>query len=331
MLRQFLHISFLLFFMNSFSQQVLDSTSVAYATEKNKHEIQEEEKELNFKNFFFEALQQKAIGNFDKAISSLENCQNIKPNDVAVNFEFGKNYFQLEKYIEAESYTKKALELDSENLDILVLLKEIYNKQSNFKDALEVQKKIAEKKPGNQLDLVILYIKNNKIDDARQLLIELEKNGTLSANLIPFKESLLKGTVLTPTSVPQGKSVEEQSIEELKITYQSNKNFTVFKELLIKLNEKKKYTELETESKEGLELFPAQPLVYLMYATSLNQSKQYEKALSILQNGIDYVIDDGNLEADFYDQMSLSYKGMGQNVNASKYLNKAVSMRQKKS
>lgn len=331
MLKQLLNIIIFLSFLSMLSQEVLDSTAIAYAVEKNKSEMHEEQLELNFKSSFFDALQQKAIGNFDRAIEALEKCNDIKPNNVAVNFELGKNYFQLNKYFEAENYLKKGLENDSENIALLMLLKDIYNKQNNFKEALEIQKKLAAKKRGQQLDLVILYIKNNLIEDARNLLIELEENGTLSANLIPFKESLFKGTVLNSTTVVEEKTIDQQTIEEVKLSYEHQKSFPLLKELLIKLQDKRKYLDLERQSKEGLELFPAQPFVYLMYGISQNQLKNYENALSTLQNGIDYVIDDSELEADFYDQIALSLKGMGKNVDASNYLKKAASLRQKKS
>jgi len=87
-----------------------DSLSQVYIAHKNMEELQNEQKELDFQNFFFEALQQKAIGNFDKAITALENCQSIKNNDPSVEFEFAKNYFELDQYYEAEIYIKKALE-----------------------------------------------------------------------------------------------------------------------------------------------------------------------------------------------------------------------------
>jgi len=308
-----------------------DSLSQVYIAHKNMEELQNEQKELDFQNFFFEALQQKAIGNFDKAITALENCQSIKNNDPSVEFEFAKNYFELDQYYEAEIYIKKALEKVPKNLYMLVLLKDILNNQKNFKEALEVQKKILEQDPNSQLDLVSLYIKNHQIDNAKQLLIDLEKSGMLSPNLMLFKDSLLKGGVSIPTTTTINKPLSKQSIKELKKTYRTNISFAVLKELLKKLYAEKLYLDLENFSKEAIDLFPAQPLVYLMNATTLNQKKDYNNALNVLETGFDYVVDDVLLEADFYEQMSLSYKGMSQNVNASKYYNKAVALRLKKS
>ena len=47
-------------------QKKLDSIAV----KKNQKELQAEQQELNFQRFFFTALQQRAIGNYDKAIEA---------------------------------------------------------------------------------------------------------------------------------------------------------------------------------------------------------------------------------------------------------------------
>ena len=45
-----------------------------------------EETELKFQEFFFKALSEKAIGNYQKAIENLESCNQILTNDVSVFF-----------------------------------------------------------------------------------------------------------------------------------------------------------------------------------------------------------------------------------------------------
>ena len=100
-----------------------DSLVQAYAVQKNMKELQEEQKTLNFEKYFFEALSEKAIENHDKAISALEKCQNIRPDNVAVNFELSKNYYALEKYFEAIAYAQKTLEKEPNNLFLLSHIK----------------------------------------------------------------------------------------------------------------------------------------------------------------------------------------------------------------
>ena len=63
----------------------------------------------------------------------------------------------------------------------------------------------------------------------------------------------------------------------------------------------------------------------------MNKLKKYANAIAVLESGIDYVIDNYTIEADFYNQLSLGHKGLGKNVEASQYYNKAIETRRKKS
>lgn len=307
-------------------QKILDSI----AAKKNLKELQEEQKQLNFQKFFFTALQQKAIGNYDKALEALELCQNIRNDDLAVIFEFSKNYFAQEKYFEAITFAEKALEKQPNDVYLLEHLKDIHIQQKDYNKALDLQLKIVDQKPQNQADLVILYIRNNRIEDARQLLVDLEKKGLLSESLAPFKDSLFPTGIRTP-SEEKPKQLQGQSLDELKAAYGTKKTFQVLKEILSHEFKVNQFLDLEKDSKEGLDLFPAQPFVYLMHGKALNKLKKYNEAIPYLKNGLDYVIDDSNIEADFYEELSLSYKGLRKNTEASKYYNMALEKRQKKS
>ena len=70
-------------------------SSIAQEDVASREEMLVEQQNINFQTFFFEALQQKAIGNFDKAIYALEACNNIDKDNVAVLFELSKNYSLL--------------------------------------------------------------------------------------------------------------------------------------------------------------------------------------------------------------------------------------------
>ena len=86
--------------------------------------------------------------------------------------------------------------------------------------------------------------------------------------------------------------------------------------LILRKSEKENKTVFNQLTEKGLELYPAQPIVYLYRAKSFNYQKQYKKALSLLETGIDFVIDDLKLENQFYKEMATTYKALG---NQSKY------------
>ena len=105
---------------------IIAVSKVSYAQEPTLLEIitgekdlSKEEKNLEFQTHFFEALKQKAINNYSKAIESLEQCYQIDDNSTAVEFEFSKNYLALKNYFEAEIFIDKALEKEPKNVYLL--------------------------------------------------------------------------------------------------------------------------------------------------------------------------------------------------------------------
>ena len=54
-----------------------------------------------FQEYFFEALKQKAIENYELAITALKKAEQLQPNNAVVFFELGKNYKFLENYGQA--------------------------------------------------------------------------------------------------------------------------------------------------------------------------------------------------------------------------------------
>ena len=43
-----------------------------------------------FQDSFYESLLQKGIENYDRAITALEKCQKLQPDNATIFFEFGK-------------------------------------------------------------------------------------------------------------------------------------------------------------------------------------------------------------------------------------------------
>ena len=65
-----------------------------------------------FENNSYEALKQKAIENYDKAIILLEKCLQKEPNNPEVHYQLGVNYLNLKNYVEAENAFQKAVDLE---------------------------------------------------------------------------------------------------------------------------------------------------------------------------------------------------------------------------
>lgn len=109
--------------------------------------VNQEELDLKFQEHFFEALKESTTNNYSKAIENLEKCAAIDSVNLAVDFEFSKNYLLLKKYYEAEIFINNALAKDSENRYLLKHKVKILKAQRNYKDAIEIQKQLVKIKP----------------------------------------------------------------------------------------------------------------------------------------------------------------------------------------
>ena len=290
-----------------------------------------EQQQINFQTFFFEALQQKAIENYDKAVYALEACNNIEKNNIAVLFELSKNYSLLFKYTEAEYYALKGLENDPQNLYLLRHLKEINTKQNDYSGAIKVQQKIISLEPDEESDLVLLFIKAGEIESATKLLKKLDDNDKLPEGLIALKESLLQESdgPIEELSEPIIIENPKRKVDLLEEEYALKKDYSTLKMLLEEQWKTKQYLEMLKQSEDALSLFPAQPFLYLMNGRALNSLRKNKEALLVLEDGLDYIIEDDHLKAEFYEEMSLGYKALGNNKMATQYSKQAIELKDK--
>ena len=78
----------------------------------------------------------------------------------------------------------------------------------------------------------------------------------------------------------------------------------------------KKYSEAVTLSSKALDSYPSQPILYLVNGVANNNLNQPKDAIDSLETGVDYVIEDVIMQADFYKQLSVAYK-MSNNITKS--------------
>ena len=301
----------LFFFFLLFSSFLNAQDSIPSAVDVN------ERNNFEFQQHFFKALSDKAIFNYKNAIEHLEKCNKILPNNTAVLFELSKNYTSLGRNPEALSYIDMALTNDPSNLWMLEHKVTILRKLANFEDAIITQLKIAEKYPKKKQVLVYLHLQNKDVDAAKTVLSELREAKLLNAQLRKIEENLIARTVKVVASNKISENVDSKSLFEKERSFINLK--TLLEELATENN-----SDLLKYSEEGLTLFPAQPFVYLMNGKAYNNSKNFKKALVSLQNGIDFVIDNNEIEAKFYLEMARSYHGLNDIKKSNSYKNKAA-------
>lgn len=274
---------------------------------------------LKFHEHFFEALKQKAMQNYNKSIENLEKCYTINPQNTALLFEFSKNYTFQKEYSKAQIFVDKAIKKEPTNRFLLVHKAKISKRQKNYKQATVILEKLADKYPRYYDDLSWLYFKLKDYKNLKKVINTAETKAYSSSRLYYYLQFLQRR--LRPASVK--KEIKKEDIESLQKAFDANKKYKTLQKLLQKEAEQKKYKLLYKDSKKGLDLFPVQSFVYIMNGIALNKLGKFTEAITILSQGIDFVIDNKELERTFYKQMAIAYFGLKQPKKAKQYQQKA--------
>jgi len=190
---------------------------------------------------FYEALKQRGIENYDKAIVAIQKCLEKDPKNPAFLYELGKNQLDLKNYVDAEVSFKKAIELDNKQRWYWNGLYDVYYQTKDFQKSIPVVQKLIEFDPNMREDLVSLYMNTNQKDKALALLKEMEASSHLTSTMEFYKLKLEESNEFAK---PKKESLEEaikknpkyeQNYIDLIVLYssfnQEDKAFEVAKQL----------------------------------------------------------------------------------------------------
>ncbi|ARN78313.1 hypothetical protein BST97_10110 [Nonlabens spongiae] len=88
----------------------------------------------------------------------------------------------------------------------------------------------------------------------------------------------------------------------------------------------KDYDRVENLTSSALELYPAQPLLYLLNAIAQNHLENYDDAIMQLEMGLSYLIDEPKMEQDIYQQLARAYEKKGNTTKAAEMRSKAEAL-----
>lgn len=405
-----------------------------------------------FEDLFYEAIQQRSIENYDKAITALDKAIVIQPENPVIYFELGKNYLAQKKYPEAYTNFEKVTKIDPKNrwawvgmydvcyetkdfnkavpiVEKLVTFKEdykedltsLYMNTQQFDKALtlinELNQKFGKsdkrelykadilkdakyqsaekfnlldqikkfpKEESNYIALIYMYSQSNQEEKALEVAQKLEKeiptsdwaqislfkfhlnnndgdNAVKAMNIVfpskkidsKIKHRMLNEFLIFTKTNPKYEADLDKAIsyfdndKEVRVAkeigkfYYSKSNWTQatkYLEMHLKNNEDdveaqillmQSYTEnqqfdlLAKKADNLTQLFPTQPQFYYYAGLANNQLKAFKKAVSFLESGLDFVIEDKALEINFNIQLGEAYSGLGDNVKKEKYFAKA--------
>ncbi len=269
-----------------------------------------EEYSDDFQEHFFEALKQKGIENFDKAVNLLLKCKQLDGDNSVIDHELAKAYYEDKKYTLGEGYAVEAMVSEPENPWYLETLVDILEKQGNSIDAIAGRIPFDNQKLKENLALT--YFKRKRYDKALKVLQEVKKS-TFSKDLTAkINDSIDKRNA---QSVSTSFAVENSNAGAIN----AMQGYQLQIEGLIRTNS---HAILLQESEEALETYPSQPFFYYAHGYALNKTGNSRAAIAILEAGLDYLVNDVALANKFYAELASAYTANHNTVKANMYLSK---------
>ena len=130
--------------------------------------------ELKFQENFYEALKQKGIENYTKAIDALISCSELYPERAVVFYELGDLYFKTKAYHLAEINLQKATVLDEKNFWYKEKLYQLYVHKEDYNKAIAAVRPLLFKRRAYQEDLVHLNVSAGHYETALKQIEKLD-------------------------------------------------------------------------------------------------------------------------------------------------------------
>jgi len=283
--------------------------SPTYAQEEQESaEVYLEEYTDEFQENFFEALKQKGIQNYDRAIDLLLKCKQLDPSNSVVDYELAKAYVLDKQYVQAQEYAVKALNAEPTDFWYLDNLLHVLEKEGSPLEAVKQDIPFTNQKL--QQNLALGYFKMRKYNDALKVLEGLGSSKFAEELTSKIKDSLQikKEEKSIPAVVDNPKETDDPTVQ--------------YRTQIEQLLSTSGYGKLLAISKEALDSYPLQPYFYFAYGKALNNTYKANKAIEVLESGLDYLLDDDELANKIYNELAKAYTSIGNASKANEYLNK---------
>lgn len=242
-----------------------------------------------------------------------------------------------------------------------IALINIYGNRNELDKVVEVAKQLEKEIPNSdwaQVSLFKGYLEQNQPDKAIPALYDVLGSSKVD---IKIKHRLFNEFLIYVAKNPQYDSALEKAIpyfkedtsidvfKEVGKFFQNKKQFDkaaqYYEEsiktsssadvetnlfLMLAYTETNQFEKMEKQSEEMIATFPSQPEFYFYNGLANNQLKQFKKAATILEMGMDYVVDNVSAEINFNKQLAESYDGLGNEKKKQEHLNKTNLLLQKK-
>jgi tetratricopeptide (TPR) repeat protein len=257
-----------------------------------------------------------SITGYEQArIDNLEQRIDKEPDEEA---NYLKLIYRYSEQGDTENAYKTALELLAKKPKSQVVhlaLYKFYLDEGKYQDAV------------NSMKIVLNAVKIDAIGKAKVLtdfLSSLNTHPELEAELTELNK-LISGADSVEFNLQvaqyfQTKGDKAKAAHHYEQVLKNNPdNFFAIRNVLLLYIDLQDYQKAAHISSENIELYPAQPILYLINGVALNNLNQYQNAIQVLSEGVDYVIDDNPMLRDFYKQLAIAFTHINQVNKAEEY------------
>ncbi len=256
-----------------------------------------------------------------KGIEEIEKARKKFPQDSQLIATLVDFYFQRGKETEAIQMLEELSIADPKNGRANLALADIYRQKGDQKKAYDFLKKAFDC-PDVTLDnkmqiLINIHETSNKVDPEVSELVEM----VLRDHPTDAKSYSIKGDFL----LRQEKEAEALAAYKMALKYDKTQ-YPIWKQVLIMEYQATDFKSLYQDANECLEYFPTVTTVYLLSGVASVQLKQYQEAITILESGIEMVVSDKSMEAEYNGQLGEAYFGVMDHIKGKSFYEKAMKL-----
>lgn len=213
----------------------------------------------------------KANGKNDEALKQFEKAVSIDPTDIATHFELADFY---------RSTGDKAKYFE-----------EVHNLFTNSE--IDIDNKVA---------WILTYYNLDKKDTISQLNVS-----KLAEELVETHPKEAKAHAVHGDFLFRDKLYKEAREAYLKAVSFDKSKYLIWNQLLVIDSELNDWDNMSVDAEKTIELFPNEPLPYLLNGIAKIQNKKIKEAISSFTKGMDYVVDNKTLKGQFLANLGDAY------------------------
>ncbi len=246
----------------------------------------------------------------EEAITVLKNAKKKFEGEPMIIANLVDYYLQRKRFQEGFELLKELVAVDPNNGMALLMLGDMQMQSGDSKNGLQ-NLKAAIKSDGPSIDQkmnILMALQGQEVmdPDMESLVLYMRKKYPKDA----------KAHSITGDYYFKVNQIIE-ALDAYKSAVHCDPNvYPVWNQILLLEYQFQQFDSLAIDAEKCIGFFPTQALPYFVLGAALNQQGNFQKALTTLETGLDYVLKDADLKAEFQGQIGEAQFGLNHNKEA---------------